>query len=826
MEKNLPGTLLTELGALNSILADMAQVALAAELAADVSTPDHFQRLRAKTDTVYNGIVEFRDSFVFDNLVQASAFHSVVAPAVADLQIWLSEGVSGFSPESETTAHIILSRITEAYQTAYDLRQASQVIAQNKLKAQREQLDRFLASVNLLLVFTVAITFTVVFLLARQYGLQRKRDEAQARRELAEQSLRESEARFRRLTENAQDMIYRQSLPDGRYEYVSPAALELIGYTPDEIINEPMHIRKAVHPDWRDYLETNWKQMKAGQIAPYYEYKIIDKAGNEKWLYQQNVLIRDAFGKVVATEGIVTDVTARKRFEQSLKESEKRYRSILESIEDGYYEVDLAGNFVFFNDAMSRILRYSQEELMGMNNQAYMDERSLKKVFRTFNHVYRTGLAAKTTDWELIRKDGKRRFIETSISLITDSDGRPTGFRGLCRDVSDKRSLEAQLQRSQKMEALGLLAGGVAHDLNNVLSGIVSYPELLLMDLPDGSPLKRPLETIQQSGKRASEIVQDLLTLARRGVTQTTVVNLNTILEEYLSSPEHARLLSHHRSVRLESSLAEELLNIRGSAIHLKKTIMNLVANAAEAQPRGGLISITTENRYVDQPLAGYEHVKEGDYAVLQVADTGAGITPEDLKHLFEPFYTRKVMGRSGTGLGMAVVWGTMQDHKGYIDIKSTPDEGTLFELYFPATRDGVRREASALPVADYSGAGEVILVVDDIQEQRDIASGILQRLGYAVVTAASGEEAVTYLKTHTVDLVVLDMIMDPGMDGLDTYKQMLLVQPGQKAVVSSGFSETERVREVQRLGARLYIKKPYTVEKIGVAVKSALEQR
>lgn len=380
-----------------------------------------------------------------------------------------------------------------------------------------------------------------------------------------------------------------------------------------------------------------------------------------------------------------------------------------------------------------------------------------------------------------------------------------------------------QLQRSQKMEALGLLAGGVAHDLNNVLSGIVSYPELLLMDLPENSPLRNPLLTIQQSGKRAAEIVQDLLTLARRGVMQTEVLNLNAIADEYLNSPEHTKLFSYHRGVEIKSDFAQDLLNIRCSPIHLKKTIMNLMSNAAEAQPGGGLIFISTENRYVDRPIKGYDDVKEGDYVVLKVEDRGEGIAPEDLKRLFEPFYTKKVMGRSGTGLGMAVVWGTVQDHRGYIDIKSTAKEGALFELYFPATREGLVEESSILPVEAYTGKGQSILVVDDVREQRDIASGILKRLGYSVRTASSGEEAVAYLEENPVDLVVLDMVMDDGMDGLDTYKEILIRHPGQKAIVASGFAETERVRGVQRLGAKQYIKKPYTIEKIGIAVKEAL---
>ncbi len=387
----------------------------------------------------------------------------------------------------------------------------------------------------------------------------------------------------------------------------------------------------------------------------------------------------------------------------------------------------------------------------------------------------------------------------------------------------DKKDLEERLSRSQKMEALGLLAGGVAHDLNNVLSGIVSYPDLLLLDLPEESPYRHPVMTIKQSGQKAAAIVQDLLDLARRGVMNREVVNLNDIVSEYLNSPECERLKDHHSGVIIETHLAEHLLNVKGSPMHLKKTLMNLASNAAEAQPRGGRIMITTKNQTIDQPMRGYDKVVEGDYVVLSVQDKGTGIAPEDLKRIFEPFYTKKVMGRSGTGLGMAVVWGTLQDHQGYIDVNSREGVGSTFDLYFPVTRDSLPGERTAVPLEDYQGHSETVLVVDDIAEQREIALNILTKLGYSVITASSGEEAVQYMAHHSADLMILDMIMDPGIDGLDTYKKVLTLHPRQKAIIASGFSETHRVREAQALGVGKYLKKPYTLENLGLTVKEEL---
>ena len=391
------------------------------------------------------------------------------------------------------------------------------------------------------------------------------------------------------------------------------------------------------------------------------------------------------------------------------------------------------------------------------------------------------------------------------------------------RVEQEQQHLEIQLRKSQKMEAIGTLAGGVAHDLNNILSGVVSYPELLLMDIPEESPLRQPLLTIQESGQKAAAIVQDLLTLARRGVSVTEVMNLNRLIEQYLDSPENQKILEYHPGVKVVTDLQAKIFNILGSPVHLSKTIMNLVSNAAEAMPSGGVINITTENRYIDCPVKGYDTVEEGDYVKLTVSDGGVGISPQDIDRIFEPFYTKKTMGRSGTGLGMAVVWGTVKDLNGYIDVQSELGEGTAFTLYFPITRKKLPEEKPEILAEEYMGRGESILIVDDVKQQREIASNILKKLGYSVLSVPSGEEAVRYLQENSADLLVLDMIMKPGIDGLETYEKILKFNPRQKAIIASGFSESEQVKTAQKMGAGSYLKKPYSFEKIGLAVKAEL---
>ena len=374
------------------------------------------------------------------------------------------------------------------------------------------------------------------------------------------------------------------------------------------------------------------------------------------------------------------------------------------------------------------------------------------------------------------------------------------------------------------MEAIGTLAGGVAHDLNNILSGIVSYPELLLLDISEDDPLRKPMLTIQKSGERAAAIVQDLLTMARRGVVAMEAVNINDIITEYLQGPEQAKLKEYYPELEVETDFESNLLNVSGSPVHLAKIVMNLLYNAAEAMPDGGRVLISTKNRYIDKPVRGYDDVKEGDYVIVEISDTGTGISKEVMDRIFEPFYTKKVMGRSGTGLGMAVVWGSVKDHNGYIDIKSTQGSGSTFTLFFPVTRQEETARRVQLTLEDYKGKGENILVVDDVKEQREIASVMLEKLDYNVATVSSGEEAVEYLKNSGADLIVLDMIMGAGMDGLDTYKKIIGIKPEQKVIIASGFSESGRVKEAQRLGAGAYLKKPYMIEKIGLAIRNQLD--
>jgi len=516
-----------------------------------------------------------------------------------------------------------------------------------------------------------------------------------------------------------------------------------------------------------------------------------------------------------------------------MKGSEKKLDAIIQTIPDIVFRLDTAGRITFISPAITKYAK-QPEELIGKHilDVVAPEDRGIAE-FKI--NERRTGKRA-TSDMEMRlllsppeeNVASEERYFSVSAEGIYTKDAPDKhsflGTQGIARDISRRKLLEYQLQQSKKMEAIGSLAAGVAHDLNNILSGLVSYPELLLLDIPQDSPMRKKIETIQRSGQRAAAIVQDMLTIARQGVRNAEILNLNAALADYLRSPECRKTMETHPDIRLETVLSDDLMNVMGSRVHILKVMMNLVNNAAEAMPAGGCITLSTCNRYLDAARDAYEQIPEGEYVRFSVLDEGIGIAEDDLPRVFEPFYTKKIMGQGGSGLGMTVIWSTVKDHSGYVDICSHEGEGTRFDIYLPATREVSANKHRRVVLQDYVGT-ERILVVDDVPEQRDIAVRMLGKLGYDVTSLPSGEKAVEFMQTHTADLLVLDMVMLPGMDGLETYRRICEIYPHQKAIIASGYSESERVKALQALGAGAYLRKPYTLEKIGMAVRRELDR-
>ena len=515
-----------------------------------------------------------------------------------------------------------------------------------------------------------------------------------------------------------------------------------------------------------------------------------------------------------------------------LKSSETILESILRTIPDIVFRLDNSGNLTFISPAIFKYMK-SNENILGRPIFDYVIPEDRDRARYKLNER-RTGERA-TVDLEIrllfTREDRQteedHRFFSVSAEgIYRDSTADPQEFlgtQGIIKDITDRKRLERQLLQAQKMEVVGNLAAGIAHDLNNILSGLVSYPDLLLMEIPKENPLYDKISVIQKSGQKAADIVKDLLTLARRNVGITGISNMNTIISEYLDSVEFRSLQKKYPNITIHPELDNNLMNVKGSSVHLSKVIMNLLHNALEAMPGGGRVIISTANSCLDTSLDSYEHIPAGEYVCISVADNGVGIPHADLHRIFEPFYTRKATDKSGTGLGMTIIWATIKDHDGYLDIHSQEGQGTTLTIYLPATGESADiQQQGQIVLEDYIGS-ETILVVDDIAEQRNITRNMLVKLGYTVLTAASGKEAVVTIQKQQVDLVILDMIMPGELDGLETYMKILQIFPRQKAIITSGFSESERVKEVHRLGAGGYVQKPFTMQQIGLAIRKEL---
>lgn len=655
-------------------------------------------------------------------------------------------------------------------------------------------------------------------------------------RKLAEQALKRSEHLYRTIFENTGSATILVN-EDTSMTLVNSEFEKLSGYSKDEVEGKKSWTEFIAPDDLERMVKQHYLRRKDENAALHkYEFKFVDRYNNIKDISLSIGMIPGTTQSIAS----LNDITSLKQTEKNLQDSRRRMTEIIEFFPLATLIIDKEGKVIAWNRAMEAIMGVKSEAMIGKGNYEYAlpfygerrpilidfalhpDEETEKK----YPAIRRNGDILQAEDYNYA-PGRSSMHLSAVASVLRDDDGNIIAAIECVSDITERRKLEERLKRAEKMESLGTLAGGVAHDLNNVLGIMVGYSELMKEGLTEENRLHKYADSILQSSIRASAIIQDLLTLARRGVTVEETVNLNKVAAAYLKTPEFEKLRLYHPDVNIIYRPEDNLLNIKGSPIHLSKTIMNLVANAAEAISGRGEITISTENRYLDQPVRGYDEIQEGDYAVLVVADTGSGISDEDLDKIFEPFYTKKVMGRSGTGLGLSVVWGTVKDHRGYIDVKSEEGKGSIFSLYFPVSREAALETNERISPAVYNGRGELVLVVDDRKEQRDLAAILLERLGYRVMPAAGGEEAVEFVRNNAKpDLILLDMIMAPGIDGLETYRRILEINPGQKAVIVSGFSATDRVKKAQEMGAGEFVRKPYIMEKIGRAVRKELDRK
>ena len=518
-------------------------------------------------------------------------------------------------------------------------------------------------------------------------------------------------------------------------------------------------------------------------------------------------------------------VNKERETDAALRASEEKYRNILESIEEGYFETDLNGYMIFFNGALCRILGYDAAELRGKNTREFTSEETAARVNEVLAEVERTGEPAAVVAYQIVDKENKTKELEISVSLIRGPLGQPEGFRAVVRDVSERvqaeqerKKLEAQLQQAQKMEAIGTLAGGIAHDFNNILMGIQGNASLLEMRLDPSHPGQEKIKNIEKYVESGTELSRQLLGFARRGKYQVKASDINDIIEKSASMFARTR-----KEIRVDLQLSPDAWTVEVDRGQIEQALLNLYVNAWQAMPEGGTLYLMTENLYLDESYVQPYKIRTGSYVKITVADTGVGIDKADMIRIFEPFFTTKEMGR-GTGLGLASVYGIVKSHGGHINVYSEKGQGTTFTVYLPASQRRVEHEAPSAPAEVLKGK-ETILLVDDEEMIIDVGRGLLGELGYTVIAAKSGPEALEIyrLNRDRIDLVIMDMIM-PGMGGGETFDRLKTINPNARVLLSSGYSINGQASKIMERGCDGFIQKPFNIKQLSAKIREILD--
>ena len=699
-------------------------------------------------------------------------------------------------------------------------------------------------------------------------GLERrikKLEQEVRKRKQTEEELRENEERYQEIAASIPGVVYQFVLKkDGCYSapYISESASSILDISAQEVIANPYSLFDRILEEDLNSVNQSIAESVQTMKTWLHEFRIRTKAGDIKWIRSTSTPHALADGEILwngvlldisdrarvegtlqraldeledrveertvelakANEELRLEIEERKQAEKALRESEEKYRNILKNIEEGYYEVDIAGNLTFINNALCKIRGCSRDELMGMNNQQFMSQEGAKKVYKAFNKVYTTGKSVKGLEWETIRPDGTISYEETSTSLMKDSEGRPVGFRGIVRDVTDrkkaekeKKKLEAQLQQAQKMEAIGTLAGGIAHNFNNLLMSIIGNSSMVLLDLDHDHPYYKNLKNIEKQVISGSKLTRQLLGYAREGRYEIKPISLNQLVKETSDTFGEAR-----KDITIHREFTEKLYGIEADQEQIEQVLLNFYVNAADAMPGGGDLFLKTMN-VTNKDMTGkpYEP-KPGNYVLLTVRDTGVGMGKKTMDRIFDPFFTTKGLAQ-GTGLGLASAYGIVKGHGGYIDVFSDKEKGTMFEIYLPATENEVEEEKELS--GELVEGQDTVLLIDDEGIVLDAGEQMLRRLGYEVFLAGSGQEALElYERDHNkIHLVLIDMVM-PAMGGGETYDRMKEINPKVKVLLSSGYSIDGEATEILERGCDGFIQKPFDLEQLSRSIRDILD--
>jgi PAS domain S-box-containing protein len=637
-----------------------------------------------------------------------------------------------------------------------------------------------------LLIFVVGLL--VGLLLTRLLSRQRK----------VEVALFESEKQYRLLQEHASEAIL--IIQDGIIRFSNPRAAKLLGYSKTELFSS--QFIDLIHTDDREvaikrYLST----INSRRTSPTnYTYRVMTKKGETKWAETTSTEV--TWEEKAAVLVFMTDVTERKKAEEALQKSEERYRTILEDMEEGYYEADLFGNITFVNDSICRILGYNGEELIGTNYRAYAyDKENADRIFKHTNTVYRTGKPGKWFYWDYSTKNGERRHIEASIAPKFNEDDIIVGFRGINNDITERKAMEQQVLLTNKLASIGELASGVAHELNNPLTTVIGYAQLLIESQDVSDHIKADLDKVYQESHRAAKIVQNLLSFARRRKPEKVYFEINNLVQKTLDLRSYELKVNN---ISVYVNLKTDIPDIKADYHQIQQVILNILINAEQSLAevrRRGKITVTTSA------------VK--DRIRISISDNGPGIIQSNIDRIFDPFFTTKEAGK-GTGLGLSVCHGIVSAHGGKIYVESDEGKGTTFTIELPTaiTEDSeiVETYMGSEIVFPRKTITENILVIDDEPGIRDILTRIFSERGYRTDSASDAKTALEMLSQNGYALFIIDLKL-PKISGQKLYEIMLDKYPSstQRVMFITGDTITQSTQDFLDSTGKPYLTKPFS---------------
>jgi two-component system cell cycle sensor histidine kinase/response regulator CckA len=634
----------------------------------------------------------------------------------------------------------------------------------------------------------------------------------------AEEALRESEEKYRRIIENTYDVIYQTDM-EGRFTFVSPSSVGLLGYTPEDVLGRRVSELYA-EPEERNRL---LKLLTEIDSVTDFEAALVRKDGSHVWVSTNVKLLRDEKGNLLGVEGVTRDISVGKSAKEALRASESKYRTLVEHSIQGLVVAQADPvRLSFVSGPMEEITGYSPKELRAMSPNeltVLIHEEDREAFFRNFQDRLAGKVVPKRDEYRITHKNGGIRWVEISSTLI-EYAGKPA-TQTVFMDITERKKLEKGLIEAQKMEAVGTLAGGISHDFNNLLQIISGNAELLEMELAKKGMRFTEMDAIRHAAHRGADLVKQILTFSRRVDTKLETINLN----DDVRSTERLLYRTIPKMIEITIDLEERLNPIQADSTQIEQILINLAVNAKDAMPKGGKLTITTQNLNVEEQncrMCG--HSFSGQHVLLTVSDSGHGMSEDVLQHMFEPFFTTKGLA-DGTGLGLATVFGIVKMHGGHIDCESEEGNGTTFSIYFPAIEEpkpAIEAKQEAAPIA---GGTETVLVVDDEPLISELAKRILTNAGYSVLIAGSGKEALDIYARHKSDisLVILDLIM-PEMGGKQCLEELLKINPLVKALIESGFAVKGDTKTFLDTEAKGIVPKPFNMRELLRSVRHVLD--